>query len=529
MWIVGCARRPGKSCRQGYWSKMWTGCGKGLDRLGLGLEDLEDTFMRFADFPDVEEWPVPDAGEGRAGPDRCAQESFSDTWRTCGDSGPTCPPSLEPTPSSPISSACRGSSPITETSARQVRLVEVLTLFDKNGKVTQKEWKQEGRFSRDDARQEGARWEQFREEVVRPALCAWREYCYPTVLAVLFRARGIYDGLRAERGLLNFQDLLMRAAELLRDKPHVRRYFRERFAFLLVDEFQDTDPVQAEVMMLLTATDPKETEWRRCEPRPGSLFVVGDPKQSIYRFRRADIVTYNEVKGMIRRGEGPGKEGVVVRLSTNFRTIGSVIDWVNQVFAPEDAPGDDSSGEPLRFPGEDTDESPGYVPLETGRVAGSDGSARRGVCACRSRRDAARPKRQSSTKPTSSPAPFGMQSTRNHVARTERELAKAIPKDPRRFHDRDLQAKAPEPLRTQAPGIRHSTQGERRDRAERGERTEAAAPLPQGPRLAGRPGGARGRAPQRALRRERSSALRLQEGGRGVLFQGSGPGRTGKE
>ena len=62
-----------------------------------------------------------------------------------------------------------------------------------------------------------------------------------------------------------------------------------------------------------------------------------------------------------------------MRLSTNFRTIGSAIDWVNQVFAPEDAPADDSSGETLRFPGEDTDESPGYVPLETGRVAGKTG------------------------------------------------------------------------------------------------------------------------------------------------------------
>ena len=67
----------------------------------------------------------------------------------------------------------------------------------------------------------------------------------------------------------------------------------------LIDEFQDTDPIQAEVMLLLTADDPSETDWRRCRPVSGSLFVVGDPKQSIYRFRRADIVTYNEVKRII--------------------------------------------------------------------------------------------------------------------------------------------------------------------------------------------------------------------------------------
>ena len=231
------------------------GLQEGLDRLGLGLEDLEDTFMRFADFPDVEEWPVPDAG--RDEPDlthaRSELQRYVAHMRRLGPNLPaesgtdTLIPDFRRLPRILSHYGDLG---------QASRLVEVLTLFDKNVKVTQKVWMQEGRFSRDDAKQEGARWEHFREEVVRPALCAWREHCYPTVLAVLFRARGIYDGLRAERGLLNFQDLLMRAARLLRDKPHVRRYFRERFAFLLVDEFQDTDPVQAEVMMLLTATDP---------------------------------------------------------------------------------------------------------------------------------------------------------------------------------------------------------------------------------------------------------------------------------
>ena len=168
---------------------------------------------------------------------------------------------------------------------------------------------------------------------------------------------------------------MIKAAGLLRDKPHVRTYFRDRFRFLLVDEFQDTDPVQAEVMMLLTATDPKETEWRKCVPRPGSLFVVGDPKQSIYRFRRADIVTYNEVKSMIRRGDGKGGEGegLLLELSVNFRTTRAIIEWVNQVFEPENAEPEQSSGKLNRFPREDSDESPGYVPLRPGRLEGSDG------------------------------------------------------------------------------------------------------------------------------------------------------------
>jgi ATP-dependent helicase/nuclease subunit A len=152
----------------------------------------------------------------------------------------------------------------------------------------------------------------------------------------------------------------MAAARLLRDQPHVRRHFHERFTHILVDEFQDTDPIQAEVMLLLTATDAHERNWRRCIPRPGSLFVVGDPKQSIYRFRRADIVTYNDVRAIIARGERPGKEGRIVRLSANFRSTEPIVNWVNGGFAGT-------------FPAEATDESPCYVALERARIDGNEG------------------------------------------------------------------------------------------------------------------------------------------------------------
>ena len=56
-----------------------------------------------------------------------------------------------------------------------------------------------------------------------------------------------------------------------------------------MDEFQDTDPLQAELLLLLAADDPAERDWTAVRPVPGKLFIVGDPKQSIYRFRRADV------------------------------------------------------------------------------------------------------------------------------------------------------------------------------------------------------------------------------------------------
>ena len=82
---------------------------------------------------------------------------------------------------------------------------------------------------------------------------------------------------------------------------------------------------------------------------PGSLFVVGDPKQSIYRFRRADIVTYNQVKNII-----VSSGGAVVPLTANFRTIGMLITWSNQVFDQV-------------FPAKEDTWSPARCPMQVGR------------------------------------------------------------------------------------------------------------------------------------------------------------------
>ena len=84
--------------------------------------------------------------------------------------------------------------------------------------------------------------------------------------------------------------------------PRVRGELQQRFTHFFIDEFQDTDPLQAEILLLLAADDPPATDWRASRPIPGKLFLVGDPKQSIYRFRRADIALYEEVKDAPHRG-----------------------------------------------------------------------------------------------------------------------------------------------------------------------------------------------------------------------------------
>ena len=113
--------------------------------------------------------------------------------------------------------------------------------------------------------------------------------------AELFGCVDEYERLKAREGAMDFLDLLLRARDLVRSDAVVRGHFQTRFKRIFVDEFQDTDPLQAELLLLLAADDPDETRWQSVTPLPGKLFIVGDPKQSIYRFRRADVGTYARV------------------------------------------------------------------------------------------------------------------------------------------------------------------------------------------------------------------------------------------
>ena len=114
-----------------------------------------------------------------------------------------------------------------------------------------------------------------------------------------------YRERKQRAGKLDFVDLLLLVRDLVRDNREVRHYLQNRFARIFVDEFQDTDPLQAEILILLSADDPAESDWRKVTPSPGKLFVVGDPKQSIYKFRRADVVLYDERL----RGAGHARRG----------------------------------------------------------------------------------------------------------------------------------------------------------------------------------------------------------------------------
>ncbi len=162
---------------------------------------------------------------------------------------------------------------------------------------------------------------------IAPTLRRWREYTHALILSLMKPAVAQFAEERRAAGKLTFQDLLLNARTLLREHPNVRRYYQRRFPYLLVDEFQDTDPIQAEIIFYLTGVEVEQTDWRKLTPKPGALFIVGDPKQSIYRFRRADIVTYLQVQKQVEKSGGE-----VLRLNTNFRSVPEICTHVNDFF-----------------------------------------------------------------------------------------------------------------------------------------------------------------------------------------------------
>jgi len=125
-------------------------------------------------------------------------------------------------------------------------------------------------------------------------------------------------GVLAEKNLLTFQDLLVKAVELLERHPAIREREQARIQQLLVDEFQDTDRWQARLVELLALSG-----------RGSGLFVVGDPKQSIYGWRSADLAMYEAFKEKVQAAGGE-----VLPLSLNFRSLAAILQEVERVVAP---------------------------------------------------------------------------------------------------------------------------------------------------------------------------------------------------
>ncbi len=137
----------------------------------------------------------------------------------------------------------------------------------------------------------------------------------------------MYEKVKARHRAVDQVDLLLRLRDLLHENLAIREEYQALFDHVLVDEFQDTDPLQAEIVLYLCERGARAIDWPDVALVPGKLTIVGDPKQSIYRFRRADISVYAAVREIVERGPH-----LVAKLSANFRCEPRLLDWLNGRF-----------------------------------------------------------------------------------------------------------------------------------------------------------------------------------------------------
>lgn len=137
------------------------------------------------------------------------------------------------------------------------------------------------------------------------------------------RAEERLGRLLEERGAIDFDRMILWTRDVLRDDPAIRRLLQRRLHTLIVDEFQDVDPVQKEIAWLLGEPESRRADVTR-------LMLVGDPKQSIYRFRRADVTVWRSVEEAFEK-RGLGK---VVPLEDNFRSVAPILSFVDATVGP---------------------------------------------------------------------------------------------------------------------------------------------------------------------------------------------------
>jgi ATP-dependent helicase/nuclease subunit A len=162
-----------------------------------------------------------------------------------------------------------------------------------------------------------------------------------------------------QAGFASFDALLRLTRDLLARHPDIRRLLASRYRAILVDEFQDTDPLQYEILFFIAEEEGDRAEDAyQARLEPGRLFIVGDPKQSIYRFRGADIEAYRRaVDHLLACG------GEELHLSASFRSPAEIVEPINLLFGALIGPA---------IP-EDEPFEPRYDPIVSHRGAAGDG------------------------------------------------------------------------------------------------------------------------------------------------------------
>jgi ATP-dependent helicase/nuclease subunit A len=326
---------------QSYLEDMWENdmdAIEHLDELGVDVGELEGTFGKLCGNPDLE--PYVDGPDSMPDLSRAAEEarSFVETYA---------PYLTEPKPDAnagEVSQALRSARLFLQNRSLEAPAAraDFLELFE--GMAKEDTRKSTDTEVRGDLKNKGDHWidteladrldneavPAFVEDVIGPALSQWRAYGHRQIMEFLQPAVRRYRNRRREEGQLTFVDLLVETRRLLRENPLACESLQSRYPRILVDEFQDTDPIQAELLFYLTGKNTGETEdWTQRDPRPGSLFIVGDDQQSIYGFRRADMRVFNQVKALLSGPEGRN----ALQLESNFRSLSPICEWCDSAFS----------------------------------------------------------------------------------------------------------------------------------------------------------------------------------------------------
>lgn len=170
-------------------------------------------------------------------------------------------------------------------------------------------------------------------DVVDYALETWDSYVHAICMELLVKAYEGYQKQRTSDGRINNDELLIKTRDMLLKSEKARDYFRQTYKYFYIDEYQDTDPVQTEILILLTATE--STIGKKLETvdfMDGRFCLIGDPKQSIYAFRGADVELYARMRAAIEAK--PNCK--LYQMNRNYRSNEEICNWVNDKFKKKD-------------------------------------------------------------------------------------------------------------------------------------------------------------------------------------------------
>ncbi len=167
------------------------------------------------------------------------------------------------------------------------------------------------------------------ESIISEIIKSWNEYRYAVSMELLVKAYNAYQKDKISGGRISNDELLIKTRDMLCESKRARDFFRAAFEYIYIDEYQDTDPVQTEILLLLTETEETmDKPLDEVEFLDGRFCLIGDPKQSIYAFRGADVRLYGKMRAAI----AAKSKCKLYQMNRNHRSNEEICEWVNDKF-----------------------------------------------------------------------------------------------------------------------------------------------------------------------------------------------------